>query len=250
MKSWPMTRRQCLSIFAAGALPFCMPGVSLSAQSDAGKIRIGGIETFVVHVNARGNWILVRLATDSGIKGLGEASHGRDADTLRYVALFAERLKGRGIFDIEWLRSAAAPEIAVGGTSAACALSALEQCLWDIIGQALNVPVYELFGGALRTSIRNYANINRSTDPRTPAGFAAMAERAVNAGFTAVKLRRGTICRTTCRMRARSRRSHSWASSGQLRSARCWDRAAIYCWMRTANSISRGGSRYRGGWSR
>lgn len=183
-----MTRRQCLSTFAAAALPFSIPAVSLSAQSDAGKIRIGGHETFVVHVNARGNWVLVRLATDSGITGLGEASHGRDDDTLRYVALFAGRLKARGIFDIEWLRSAAAPEIAAGGASAACALSALEQCLWDIIGQALNVPVYELLGGALQTAIRNYANINRSTDPRTPAGFASMAQRAIDAGFTAVKL--------------------------------------------------------------
>lgn len=124
-----MTRRRCLSRFAAVALPFSLPAGSLSAQSDAGKIRVGEHETFVVRVNARGNWILVRLATDSGIKGLGEASHGRDADTLRYVALFAEGLNGRGIFDIEWLRSTATPEIAAGGTSAACALSALEQCL-------------------------------------------------------------------------------------------------------------------------
>jgi len=183
-----MTRRRYLATVAAAALRFSIPSVSLAAQSDAGKIRVGGHETFVVHVNARGNWVLVRLATDSGITGLGEASHARDADTLRYVALFAERLKGRSIFDIEWLRSAAAPEIAAGRTSAACALSALEQCLWDIIGQALNVPVYQLFGGALRTTIRNYANINRSTDPRTPAGFAAMAAHAIDAGFTAVKL--------------------------------------------------------------
>ena len=111
-----------------------------------------------------------------------------DAATVQYLRQFAERLKGRSIFDIEWLRGAAAPEVASGGTSAACALSGLEQCLWDAIGQALNVPVYDLFGGALRTAIRNYANINRSTDPRTPAGFAAMAQRALDAGFDAVKL--------------------------------------------------------------
>jgi galactonate dehydratase len=189
MMKQPMTRRQCCFRLAALALPFATPVVSFSAQTDARKIRIVAYNTFVVQVNARGNWVLVRLASDAGITGLGEASHGaQDALTLKYLAVFAERLKGRSIFDTEWLRSAAAPEIALGGTSAACALSALEQCLWDIIGQALNVPVYELFGGALRTAIRNYANINRSTDPRTPAGFAAMAERAVNAGFTAVKL--------------------------------------------------------------
>lgn len=169
-------------------LPAGMTAVPASAQS-AARIVIGGYETFVVQVNARGNWILVRLATNSGLTGIGEASHGSsDSATLRHLALFAGRLKGRSIFDIEWLRGIAAPEIGTGGTSAACALSALEQCLWDIIGQALNVPMYQLFGGALRTTIRNYANINRSTDPRTPAGFASMAERAVQAGFTAVKL--------------------------------------------------------------
>lgn len=168
---------------------FGMVAISASAQRDAAKILIGDYETFSVHVNTRGDWILVRLATNSGIRGIGEASQGAsDAATLRYLGQFAARLKGRGIFEIEWLRKATAPEIATGGRSAACALSALEQCLWDIIGQALNVPVYELFGGALRTAIRSYANINRSTNPRTPAGFAAMAARAVEAGFDAVKL--------------------------------------------------------------
>jgi L-alanine-DL-glutamate epimerase-like enolase superfamily enzyme len=101
---------------------------------------------------------------------------------------FTELLKGRSVFDIEWLRATVASDVSTGGTSAACALSALEQCQWDIIGQALNLPVYQLFGGALRLSIRNYANINRSTDPRTPGGFASMAERAIQAGFDAVKL--------------------------------------------------------------
>src|SRR5260370_22589643 len=177
-----MTRRQFLPMLG-------MPVFSASAQRNAAKILIGGHEIFVVHVNTRGNWILVKLLTNSGITGIGEASHGEsDEATLRYVAQFAARLKGRSAFEVEWLRSAAAPEITTGGRSAACALSALEQCLLDIIGQALNVPVYNLFGGALRTAIRNYANINRSTNPRTPAGFAAMAERAVDAGFTAVKL--------------------------------------------------------------
>ena len=184
-----ITRRQCLSRVGVSLVPLALSSISASAQSDAAKIRILAHQTFVVRVNARGNWILVRLATDSGLTGLGEASHGSgDAATLRFIALFAERLKDRGVFDIEWFRSAAAPEIATGGTSAVCAFSALEQCLWDIMGQALNVPVYQLFGGALRTKIRNYANINRSTNPRTPAGFAAMAARAVDAGFTAVKL--------------------------------------------------------------
>ncbi len=179
-----MTRRQCL-----GTLPFGTATFSALAQRDAARIAVGGVEIFRVRVNNRGNWILVRLGTSEGLTGIGEASHGAtDAATLGHLVQFGERLKGRSIFDIEWLRSACAPETATGGTSAACALSALEQCLWDIAGQALNVPVYDLFGGALRSTIRNYANINRSTEPRTPAGFASMAQRAVDAGFDAVKL--------------------------------------------------------------
>jgi len=71
---------------------------------------------------------------------------------------------------------------------AAIALSGLEQALWDIRGKAFSVPAYDLFGGLLQSKIRNYANINRSTEIREPAGFASMAERAVAAGFDAIKL--------------------------------------------------------------
>lgn len=185
-----MTRRDWLLAIPAAA-------ASAATRREAAKITVRDLEVFTVHVNARGDWVLARLSTSEGLTGLGEASHGTsfyaesarpDAGTVGYLRQFAARLKGRSIFDIEWLRDSAASEIAAGGTSAACALSALEQCLWDIAGQAFDVPVYDLFGGALRTSIRNYANINRSTDPRTPAGFAEMAGRALEAGFDAVKL--------------------------------------------------------------
>jgi galactonate dehydratase len=180
-----MTRRQCLPLLPASLAGTC----SAFAQREAAKIAITGLEIFPVHVNARGNWILVRLNSSEGLAGIGEASHGvTDKATVEYLRRYADRLKGRSIFDIEWLRTTFAPDISAGGTSAACALSGLEQCLWDLIGQSLNVPVYDLFGGALRTAIRNYANINRSTDPRTPTGFAAMAERATDAGFDAIKL--------------------------------------------------------------
>jgi galactonate dehydratase len=68
------------------------------------------------------------------------------------------------------------------------AASALEQCLWDLQGKALGLPAYELFGGRIQDRLRVYANINRSTDDRTPEGFAANARRAVDAGFDAIKL--------------------------------------------------------------
>jgi galactonate dehydratase len=69
----------------------------------------------------------------------------------------------------------------------ATAVSALEQCGWDLRGQARGLPVHELLGGARRDAIRLYANINRGTAERSPEGFAAAAAGAVAAGFDAVK---------------------------------------------------------------
>ncbi|HWB96723.1 MAG TPA: mandelate racemase/muconate lactonizing enzyme family protein [Bryobacteraceae bacterium] len=159
------------------------------AAPERQRVTITGLETFRLKVNRRGDWVLARLQTSAGVTGIGDASQGGadDAQTALLRQLF-ERLKGRGVFDLERVREELAPEIARQGRAAWAAFSALEQCVWDIRGKLCGLPLYDLLGGALRTSIRNYANINRSTDPRTPAGFAAMAERAVGAGFDAVKL--------------------------------------------------------------
>jgi galactonate dehydratase len=176
-----MTRRQWLA--SAVAAP------AVAAPRQAAAVTVTGLETFAVKVNRRGNWVLFRLNTSAGISGAGDASHGGQDD--RVIALarrWAEALRGRSVFDIEWLRQMAAGEVEQTGRPAAVALGGLEQCLWDIQGKLLGVPVYRLFGGLLERRIRTYANINRSTEPRTPAGFAAMAERAVQAGFDAVKL--------------------------------------------------------------
>jgi galactonate dehydratase len=158
---------------------------------DVAKITVTGLEIFVVKVNRRGNWMLTRVSTSAGIAGIGDASHGgADEERIRYLKQFFDLLKGRSIYDIEWLRTMAEPEIfkRPNFAPAAIALSGLEQALWDIRGKAFSVPAYDLFGGLLHPRIRNYANINRSTEIREPAGFASMAERAVAAGFDAIKL--------------------------------------------------------------
>ena len=69
----------------------------------------------------------------------------------------------------------------------ATAYSAIEQALWDLAGQALEIPAYDLFGGKVRDRLPVYANINRATTLRTPEGFAATAKKAVQDGFRAIK---------------------------------------------------------------
>jgi galactonate dehydratase len=178
-----MERRTLLQALAMSPLAFA------SSQQSLPKLTIDGLEVFRVKVNRRGNWTIARLKTSEGLTGLGDASQsGKDEQTLVYLKQFSDLLRGRTIFDVEWLRKVTVPTIAQYGTPAAVAASALDQCLWDLQGQAFSVPTYELFGGRIQERIRLYANINRSTEDRTPDGFAQMASKATAAGFDAIKL--------------------------------------------------------------
>jgi galactonate dehydratase len=183
-----MKRRSLLQGLAMVPLAMAAEG-ALHGQTPGPQLTVTGLEVFRVKVNRRGNWTIVRLQTSGGLTGIGEASQsGKDEANLKYLQQFFALLKGRSIYDIEWLRSITAPVVAQNGAPASVAASALEQALWDIRGKAFSVPTYELFGGRIQERIRNYANINRSTEDRTPDGFARMADRAVKDGFDAVKL--------------------------------------------------------------
>lgn len=168
----------------------------LGRLAAAPNIRIRGIELVPVRATERTVWLIVRLRTDHGLSGLGEASDAFGfANTTKQDAMrmeselrrFFSFIEGRSPLDIEAYRQKAEPIAAAGGLVAATAYSAIEQALWDLSGQALEVPVYDLFGGKVRDRLPVYANINRATQPRTPEGFAATARRAVAEGFRAVK---------------------------------------------------------------
>jgi len=66
-------------------------------------------------------------------------------------------------------------------------MSAVEQAMWDIRAQLMNVPMHVLLGRKRRSSIRLYANINRGLLVRSSEAFAERAQQAVGAGFGAIK---------------------------------------------------------------
>ncbi len=182
-----MNRREVLQ--AISAAPLLRAAMPEQGQREIVKTSINDLEVFRVQVNKRGDWVLLRLRASNGLTGLGDASHSHaDETVIHLLREYVAQLKGHSVFDIAWLRQWGEAESAKRGMVAKVATSAIEQACWDIQGQTLGVPVYQLFGGKLRDRIRQYANINRSSDPRTPAGFARMAERAAAAGFDAVKL--------------------------------------------------------------
>lgn len=176
---------------AAGAALWRPP-----ALEAAPRARITGFELLPVRATDRTVWLFVRLRTDAGLTGLGEASDALgsagtpQAEAARMqseLAHFFRLLEGRSPLEIGAFRRQAEPVAAGADVVTATAYSALEQALWDLMGKMLDVPAYALLGGRLRDTLPVYANINRATAPRTPEGFAAAAGAAVRDGFRAVK---------------------------------------------------------------
>ena len=48
-------------------------------------LKIKSVETEIVHVNHRGNWLFVKFHAEDGTTGIGEASHGRDDERVRHL---------------------------------------------------------------------------------------------------------------------------------------------------------------------
>jgi galactonate dehydratase len=186
-------RRRMLAT-ACGLL--AVPFLALrSARAAVPALRVRGFELIPVRATSRTVWLFVRLQTDAGLTGLGEASDAfgfanttrENVDAMRaQLATFVRMIEGRSPLDVAAFRQQAMP-VARMGLVAATAFSALEQALWDLTGKALGVPVHRLFGGTVRAALPVYANINRATTVRTPEGFAATARRAVAEGFLAIK---------------------------------------------------------------
>lgn len=151
------------------------------------KHKIARIIPTVVDGEGGRTWLFVEVETNTGLIGVGEASQNRlDDGVVTQLAALAPLYIGLSPLDLiedraRLLRRADAHRILF----AAC--SALEQALWDLGGQILGVPVYQLLGGSVRDRIRLYANIEVATRSKTPEEYAENARKAVAEGFTAVK---------------------------------------------------------------
>jgi galactonate dehydratase len=178
-----MTRRDFFST-AAGPAAILLAPIRLLAQEAASKakplnLKITGLKTFVVNVNSV-NWVFCKIYTNQGLVGLGEGSVTSKEATISQAILEHERfLVGKDPTDIEYLWQAMFryPRWR-GGPILNSAISAVEIALWDILGQALGVPIYKLLGGAARKRIRMYLDVGS-----TPDEFL----RAKELGYTAAK---------------------------------------------------------------
>jgi len=149
-------------------------------------MKITSIETFLMHAgpsdtgewSAR-NWLFVKVHTDRGIYGVGEAS-GWPRVVETAIRDLTPIIIGEDPFHIErlWQKMfVAMMGHGMTGIVGAGAMTGIEMALWDIKGKALEVPVWNLLGGKMCDRVRIYAhahNVNRARD-------------LVDRGYTALK---------------------------------------------------------------
>src|SRR6188474_1711740 len=119
--------------------------------------------------------MVVLVDTEAGITGIGQ---GGSPDTVRNVA---RSVIGRNAFDTEMIWQAVYMDgFYAPGKERLHALGAIDLALWDIKGKALNVPLYQLFGGKAREHVELYATLGLPPGVVPPAEAAAMGltERA------------------------------------------------------------------------
>ena len=171
-------------------------------------MKITAVNTYIVRselktpvVSSRGWWynsknaMLVRVDTDEGIHGWGEALGPAELTRLAVENQLAPHIIGKDPMDTDVLNDIMfmrLEDYAPRGYGMA-ALSAIDIALWDIKGKAAGVPVYKLLGGAHRTKLRCYATgmFFRSEDDSHDHIADAVEEALRNkeAGFTAMKMK-------------------------------------------------------------
>jgi galactonate dehydratase len=152
-------------------------------------MRIVRVTTAVVAYH--GQATLVRIDTDEGISGYGEANPDAGADgVVGMIRFLTPLLLGEDPRDVERVWEKLRRRVFAGPQAGVfvIALSGIELALWDLAGKAAGQPVYRLLGGKFRDKIRVYADCGRGDDPAGSAsGCADRAQRMVEEGFTAIK---------------------------------------------------------------
>ncbi len=161
------------------------------------------VEIFDIECPKRPKWhpVFVRIHTDEGISGVGEAGlaydwgHSAAAHLIKEIA--SAMLMGFDPFKTELLWSRMLRESfwgLGGGPVIYAAMSAIDTALWDIKGKALNVPVYQLLGGKTTDRLRTYASqLQFDWDNETralidPDDYAKAAQKAIKEGYDCVKV--------------------------------------------------------------
>ena len=152
------------------------------------RAQIKAIDSFVIPVSEKTNWIMLEIRTDDGLSGYGEATFAGAEE-----AVLAEIGHARALIVDKSLaipgEVLAAVQLAHMPEARRIVAAALEQACLDTLARRAGVSLAEMLGGPAHRDVAVYANINRGIPDRSPAGFAARARTVVEEdGYTAVKI--------------------------------------------------------------
>lgn len=125
-------------------------------------MKITHVESFLFNPGSTRNLLFFRVETESGLHGWGEAyvTAEKEKAVEEYLKGTMPHLIGRSAHNIRHLGQVLFDDFVIRRSSIGflSAWSAIEMALWDIVGKAAGMPVYNLLGGASRERIRVYAN--------------------------------------------------------------------------------------------
>jgi galactonate dehydratase len=153
-------------------------------------MKIKKIETFLVDAKLR-NWVFVKVYTDEGISGIGEAStECCELAVVTMVKQLEQHLIDKDPFDVAALIKRMY-QVMYWRDSViiSSAISGIEQSLWDIIGKRLGVPVYKLFGGRCEEKVRAYVSLSALPNVFSNLDeLVSSVKKVIDMGYTALKI--------------------------------------------------------------
>ncbi|HZQ20533.1 MAG TPA: mandelate racemase/muconate lactonizing enzyme family protein [Terriglobales bacterium] len=153
-------------------------------------MRITQIKSWLVE-GIKYNWVLVKVYTDEGITGIGEATNWPGSPLVLEACKHAgEAILGEDPTRIDYLWTKLYRDFNWLGRAGPVmsAISAIDIALWDIAGKRAGCPVYQLLGGAYRKQIKLYANYWFLAKSGTPMDYGDQALKVRAQGFTACKM--------------------------------------------------------------
>ncbi len=157
-------------------------------------MKITAIRPLIVNAKMR-NWIFVKVETDAGLVGWGEASlEWKTRAVAGAIGDLEPFIRGQDPRRIEYLWQIMYRQpFFRGGIVTMSAISGIEQACWDILGKSLGVPVSQLLGGTVRDRVRMYDHLGGGEMQAlylddVAESMAQRARESVAAGYTAVKV--------------------------------------------------------------
>ena len=209
-------------------------------------MKIRDIDTLMIDSPGR-KWTIVRVFTDEGLVGLGEATYSnKEPIVAAAVDNMKEELIGEDPARIEYLwhkiyrLSTVSGIWRMAGPVWMSALSGIDQALWDIKGKAAGLPVVDLLGGKFRDGVEVYTHFSG----QTPEACAAMAKSLIDQGHGALKS--GALSSSGFRLGTLGASSVSVSSPALARAAT--SRPSRVTWLRQAKGPGKSPGKAAANW--